>query len=92
MIESLSDWVIARLGIQRRRSVALFCIIRSMLKRLRERWGIYSGIIIFLIIRSFEPFKSNRLLALAVAVVIGIVIAVLMAIIAARPSHSAGRN
>ena len=62
-----------------------------MLKRLKEKWWLYSGIIIFLIIRSFvEPFKSNLLLAMAAAVVVGIVIAVLVAIIAARSSRSAG--
>lgn len=53
-----------------------------MLKRIiKGKWWLCSGVIVFLIVRSFEPFKSNVLLAMVLAGVIGIVTVVLMAII-----------
>jgi hypothetical protein len=59
-----------------------------MLKKVKEKWWLYTGIIVFLIIRTFiEPFRSNILLAMLAAVVIGIVIVILMAII---PKSSQG--
>lgn len=61
-----------------------------MLKQLKKRWWLYSGIIVIIAINSFEPFKSNGLAAMGVAAVIGLVIVILMAVIPTKPSDSTG--
>jgi hypothetical protein len=58
-----------------------------MLKRIIQRkWWITGPIVVLLVIRSFEPFKSSALVSLMAALVIGVVTVVLMAIIPAS-SH-----
>ena len=61
-----------------------------MLKRLKDKWWLYSAIIAVLALRSFvEPFKSSRLWMLVAAFLIGIVIAVLLVVIS---GHSTNRT
>jgi hypothetical protein len=53
-----------------------------MLKRLKDKWWLYSDIFAVLLLRSFvEPFRSSFLWMLAAASLIGIVTAGLMAVI-----------
>jgi hypothetical protein len=58
-----------------------------MLKRITERnWWLAGAVVVLLIVRLFQPFKSNVPLALIAALVIAVVTIVLMAIIP-KSSH-----